>query len=63
MKAFLMVREDGPIGEGVEFTNGQVVVQNAAGTLVVCPDRDSAILLHNADGQTQFQFTEEMISA
>ena len=63
MKAFIMVREEGAIGEGIEFSNGQVVVQNSTGTLLVCPDRDTAILLHNADGQTQFQFTEEMVSS
>lgn len=55
-----MNREEGPIGEGIEFSDGQVVVQNNTGTLVVCRDRDTAVLLHNADGQTQFTFTEEM---
>jgi len=62
MKAFLMTRPEGPIGEGIEFSDGQVVVQNNTGTLMVCPNRDTAILLHNGDGQTQFQFTEEMVS-
>ena len=57
-----MVREEGPIGEGIELSDGKVVVQNNTGTLVICEDRDTAILMHNADGKTQFTFTEELRS-
>ena len=60
MKAFILQREEGPIGEGIEFSNGQVVVLSNAGTMVTCNDRDTAILMHNADGKTQFTFTEEL---
>lgn len=61
MKAFIMERDEGVIGEGIEFTGGQVAVRNVAGSLVVCDNIDIAVTMHGGgDGKTNFTFTEEL---
>ena len=60
-----MTREEGAIGECMEFSDGKVVVRTLLEhdqTLTVCESRDTAIVMFNGDGKTQFTFTEELRS-
>lgn len=61
MKAFIMERDEGVIGEGIEFSGGQVAVRNTTGTVLLCDNIDIAVTLHGGgDGKTNFTFTEEL---
>ena len=59
MKAFILNRGAEVIGEGIEFSDGRTVVQTGP-ALVMSADLESAVAMHNADGNTQFTYTEEL---
>lgn len=66
MRTFTMVRDTdvtgysgtGEVAEGIEFTDGTVVIRwrGPTASTVIWPDRQTAMRVHGHDGATRFEY-------